>query len=163
MPLALFFFMTRMEGRNPYMGVGALGKIFVTFQSNGHPDLSLRGAGRGHRRCAVGVNDPQDVTLAAHRHTLAERDLRRHAESQLDLRTLCEWCIREEEHSPRTQILGKTDAFNAIAGLTKRSSKKVREALSDPAFNLKWRSGHWVTSFGRIAEKAQTKTLAHIG
>jgi hypothetical protein len=45
--LALFLFPTRMEGRNPYMGVGALGKIFVTFQSNRNSDLSLDGAGGG--------------------------------------------------------------------------------------------------------------------
>ena len=100
--LALFLFVTRMEGRNPYMGVGALGKIFVTFQSDGNPDLRVRGAGQGDRRRAVRTNDSQDATLAANRHTLTERDLGRHAEGQLDLGTFREGRIRQKEHSPRT-------------------------------------------------------------
>jgi len=93
---------TRMEGRNAYMGVGALGKVFVTFESNSNADLRMRGAARLDRRRAVRTNDSQDATLAANRHTLTERDLGRHAEGQLDLGTFCEGRIREKEHSPRT-------------------------------------------------------------
>src|SRR5205807_2857778 len=72
--LPRLLFVTRMERCNSYMGVGALGKIFVTFQANGNPDLGLRRAGSGNRRRAVRANNAQDVSLAAHRHTLAERD-----------------------------------------------------------------------------------------
>src|SRR4051794_20911832 len=39
--LSLFVFVARMEGSNPDVRVGALGKIFVALQPNGNPDLRL--------------------------------------------------------------------------------------------------------------------------
>jgi hypothetical protein len=130
----------RMEGRDARERGGrlGLGEIFVALETDGDADLrfSLRGI-RGGR-----PDDPQNVTAAAYGHAFAKSNFGRHAEREFDLGAFGQRRVGEEEHSPRTEILGKSNSFNRSSRLTERERKKVREPLSDTAFNANWRNGH---------------------
>jgi hypothetical protein len=132
--------------------LGRLGEIFVAFEAYGNADFRFSIGRIGRRR---GPDYPQNMAPAAYRHTLAESDLGGHAECEFDFGPLGERGAGEKEDSTRTEVLGESDPFNGGPGLTKRERKKVREPLSDTAFNSNWRSGHGCVTSLTESPKAQ--------
>jgi len=142
--------------------LGRLGKIFVAFEAYGNAyfrfSMGMGRIGRGGR-----PDYSQNMPPAAHGHVLAKSDLGGHAEREFDFGALSERGAGEEEDSTRTKVLGESNAFHGGPGLTKRERKKVREPLSDTAFNSNGRVGHsGVTSFVESPKSAGV-TLAHGG
>ena len=142
-----FFVVFRVKGRNPRETGGccrAFGKILIAFEPHRDADLGLRVSRSGTigNRCGGGPNHPQDTAAAAYGHALAQGDLGGHPEGEFDFGAFGERSAGEEEDSARTQILGESDAFKGSPRLTQREREKIREPLSDTAFNCNWRSGH---------------------
>lgn len=155
-----FFLVFRVKGRNAREGGGrrrGFGEVFVAFEAHGNADLGFRLGRSGtiwNGRCC-GPNHSQDTAAAAHGHALAQGDFGGHAECEFDFGAFSERSVGEEEDSARTQVLGESDAFKGSPRLTQREREKIREPLSDTAFNSNWRSSHIrVTSFAE-SPKAQ--------
>jgi len=150
----------RVLGRDAGEGggrLGGLGEIFVSGKAHSHADFGFGTSRRRGvvRRCGGRPDHPQDAAAAAYGHILAQGDLRGHAESKLDFGTFAKRRVGEEEDSARTEVLGKSNAFQGGVGLAQGQWEKVRESLSDTAFNPHWSSGHsGVTSFAE-SSKAQ--------
>ncbi len=131
-----------VQGRDARGGGGGLGglrEILVALKAHRNPDLWVR---LGRIGWSGRPDDSQDAASAANRHAFAQRDLRRHAEREFDFGAFGQRSVGEEEDPAGTEVLGESDAFQGGPGLPKRERKKVREALSDTAFNPNWRSGH---------------------
>jgi hypothetical protein len=133
--------MKRRNPRDRCRRVGRLRQIFVTFQPNCNANLTLHPQRQALLKRG-GANDAQDMALAPHRHAVAQRDLRGHAERKFDLGTFDQGSVGEKENSARAQVLSEPNAFNGTLGLTQGNRQQVRESLSNAAFNLDWRSGH---------------------
>ena len=136
---------------------GRLGEIIVTFEAYGNADF--RFGGSGYRRIWIGrcggTNHSQNTSPAAHGHTLPQGDLRGHAKGKFNLATFGEGGAGEKKDSARAQILSEAEPFNRCIGLAQGKRKKIREPLSDTAFNSNRRSGHrGLTSFAE-SPKAQ--------
>jgi hypothetical protein len=103
--------------------------------------------------CSGWPHYTQYAAAAAYGHVLAQSDLGGHAKSELDFRAFAERRISEEEDSTRTEVLGESHAFQGGVGLAQREREKVREPLSDTAFNPHWSRGHsGVTSFAESSK-----------
>jgi hypothetical protein len=129
-------------------------KIFVTLQSNGDADLGFRTVWSeivGSR----GPNNAQYAPAAAHRHALAQCDLRGHTQREFDFGALNQGRIGKEEDSAGTEILGESNAFHGPEWLAQRKGQQIRESLPNAAFNPDWRSGHGVTSFCEAPKNAR--------
>jgi hypothetical protein len=124
-----------------------LGQIFVAFQADRDPDLGIfmaRGVGRIRRTIGRGrgPDDAQNMAAAAYRHAIAEGNFGGHAKGKFDCGAFGERGAGEKEDAARAEILSESDALDRGSGLTKGERKKVREPLSDTAFNSNWRGGH---------------------
>jgi len=154
------FFVVRVQGRDPREGggrFGGLGEILVAFEAHGHSDLGFQV--RCSRRIRSGSGgrplDSQNVAPATYGHALAQGDLGGHAKREFDFGACGQGSVGEEENTTRTEVLGESDALHGSTGLAQREREKIREPLSDTAFNPNWRSGHCgVTSFAELP-KAQ--------
>lgn len=121
-------------------GFGGLGEIFVPFETNGDSDFRF---GEGEVGGIVrGLGDAQDMSTAADPHVFSESDFGGHTEGNLDFCTFLQGDIGEEEDTARAEILSEAKALDGGRDLTERERKKVREPLSDAAFNPNWRSSH---------------------
>src|SRR5579862_3350974 len=138
--------------------LGRLGKIFVAFQTYSDTDL-----GFGRRVAGSGPHDAQNMAPAAHGHALAQSNPGGHAQCEFNFRAFDERGAGEEKDASRTEVLGKSNAFERCAWLMKRERQKVGEPLAGTAFNSNWRSGHsGLTSFAESPKSAGV-TLAHGG
>jgi len=137
--------------------LGAVGEILVAFEANSNADFGVRvrrsrGIWSESRSRPL---DPQNAATAAYGHALTQGDLGGHAEREFDFGAFGERSVGEEKDSARAEVLRESDSFHWGSGLAQREREKIREPLSDTAFNPNRRSGHSsVTSFAALP-KAQ--------
>jgi hypothetical protein len=157
------FVLVGVEGGDTgYADSRGIGQVFVTFQPDGYANLCCGTNGAGIVRRGGGANHTQNPSPAPNRHALTQGNLRGHSQREFDLGALGQRSVSKEKDPARTQVLGKPDAFNGYRELAKRHGKKIRESLSDSAFNPDWRRGHDLTSFGE-RRKMQNNTLTQVG
>src|ERR1700722_3240109 len=156
--LVFFRFMAVVvENGNALKGRGRicnLGKVLVAVETNRDPNLGF-GLGLGARidlhcrllrrvvlRQVWRQGYTQNAATATDSHIVAERDLGRHVEGELDRCALGEGCVGEKEDAARADVLGKAPGFDAAGDVANEDGKKKRKALSGAAFDSDWRRIH---------------------
>jgi hypothetical protein len=84
----------------------------------------------------------QDLSPAAYVHALAQGDLRRHFQRQLNVRAFRYRHVGEQKCAPGANILGAAERLGTVRDVTQRNRQVKGEALSYTPFKSNWSGAH---------------------